>query len=133
MFPQMKSERSYMRAERKYPSLSFDSSQRQLNLFFTLASIFFRSTPLLTSIMVAKLSKISQKCKKMRAAKCNHYDHVVITMYTTHRHIHTDPHARFPIWQSNGLVLVQDIACYLAAIVPHCMNHRTLAGAFTTT
>ena len=30
------------------------------------------------------------------------------------------------IWQSNGLVLVQDVARYLATIVPHCMNHRTL-------
>ena len=35
--------------------------------------------------MVAKLSKISKKFQKMRAAKFNHYDHVAITMYTTHR------------------------------------------------
>ena len=57
-----------------------DSSQHQLNLFFTLASTFFRSTRLPTSIMVAKLSKISKKIQKMRTAKHNHYDHVAITM-----------------------------------------------------
>ena len=132
----------------------------------------------------------------MRAVKRNHYDHVAITMRTTHHHTHThalytvhmalvgyfivfsfvtkpgqtlefllwgtivplnslvgyhcsivastpqpmayastppDPHALFPIWWSNGLVLVQDVARYLATIIPHCMNLRTLAGAFTTT
>ena len=34
--------------------------------------------------MVAKLWKISKIFQKMRAAKRNHYDHVAITMYTTH-------------------------------------------------
>ena len=83
-----------MRTERKYP-LSFDSSQCQLNLFFTRASTFFRSIPLPTSIMVVMLSKISQKCPKMRAVKHNLYDHDAITMYTTQRiprartHTHT--------------------------------------------
>ena len=51
----------------------------------------------------------------------------------THAPHKPGPHAWFPIiWQSNGLVLVQDVARYLATIIPHCMNHRTLAGTFTT-
>ena len=89
-------------------------SQRQLNLFFTLASIIFRSTPLPTSIMVAKLSKISEnEGREMQS------------LWST-----------LPIWRNNGVVLVQDVVRYLAIIVSTvyntCMNHRTLAGAFTT-
>ena len=38
--------------------------------------------------MVAKLNKISPKFQKMRAAKRNHYDHVLITMYITQTHMH---------------------------------------------
>ena len=60
-------------------------------VFYTSIDFYFRSVDLPTSIMVAtcKLSKISQKFQKMRASKCNNYDHVVITMYTTHSHTHT--------------------------------------------
>ena len=56
--------------------------------------------------------------------------------HNLHVHVwrtHSHPHTQFPIWRSNGLVLVQDVARYLATIVPHCMNHLRLPGAFTTT
>ena len=60
---------------------------------------------------------------RKHAPHCDH--HVYNALYTMHciQYTHEPTHTVSNIWQSNGLVLVQDIARYLATVAFHCMHY----------